>query len=289
MSSQRTHLAQKAQKKAAYIRTEANLDPRHPICVFDLCYNLGLAVRFVDINMEGIYLKETKPKILISSLRPLVRRRFTCAHELGHHTFGHASKVDELIEEAETETIFQPDEFLANSFAGFLLMPALGIRKAFTTRNWTINSCTSEQLYTIACYFGVGYQTLVTHMAYSLKMLHIKAAQKFLKIPVNKIRQEILGYSTSEPLIISDLQWLSSTIDAEVGYKLVLPHGTKVDNNKIIEFEREHPKGHVFRAKEPGITRVYCQTFQWTKFVRVSRLQFTGLSQYRHLENPENE
>lgn len=82
-----------------------------------------MKVQFLnDINTEGIYATRPKPMILISSLRPLSRRAFTCAHELGHHFFGHGSTIDELKEESESVD-FQPHEFLADTFGGFLLMP----------------------------------------------------------------------------------------------------------------------------------------------------------------------
>ena len=50
--------------------------------------------------MEGLYLRQEKPEIWIG-LRPLVRHTFNCAHELGHHVFGHGSTLDELTAEGE--------------------------------------------------------------------------------------------------------------------------------------------------------------------------------------------
>ncbi len=289
MSSHITDLASEAKQKAIYIRTESGLGLKNPICVFDLCNKLELSLRFVDINMEGIYLREVSPKILVSSLRPLARKRFTCAHELGHHIFGHGSTLDQLIEEWQGRTTFKPEEFIANSFAGFLLMPALGIRKAFSCRKWSIDKISAEQVYTVACNFGVGYETLVNHMRYSLKMISSTQKHELSKVKPKQIRENVLGFSTISPLVIADSQWLMTTIDIEVGYDILLPYGTRIDGKSLV-FSRSHPKGYLFKASRVGIVRAYLETSEWAVFVRVAKRQFIGLSQYRHLEDiKENE
>src|SRR5438874_13211824 len=106
--------------------------------------------------MEGTYLKSDPPRILISALRPLFRRVFNCAHELGHHVFGHGSTIDELQEDGQEKPAFEPNEFLVNAFAGFLLMPPLAVRRAFTLRGWRPETATPEQCFIVACSLGVG-------------------------------------------------------------------------------------------------------------------------------------
>lgn len=66
-------------------RVKAGVDLKSPICIYGLCEAHNVAVRFNDINMEGMYDRTPKPRIHVSVLRPLARRTFTCAHELGHH------------------------------------------------------------------------------------------------------------------------------------------------------------------------------------------------------------
>ncbi|HBY78279.1 MAG TPA: Zn peptidase [Cyanobacteria bacterium UBA11148] len=238
--------------------------------------------------MEGIYLRETEPIILLSALRPLPRRIFTCAHELGHHVFGHGSTIDELIGESESAQAFQPEEFLANSFAGFLLMPVLGVRKAFVSRGWDFAEATPEQIFTVACNFGVGYETLITHMAYTLKMIGSSRASLLLKTKPKTIREKMLGHPSTDPLIIADTQWPMPTIDAEVGSFILLPTGTEAAD-ETITLEKNHSKGHLFKANRPGVVQVYCRDTGWAVFVRVSRYQFIGLSEYRHFEEVEDE
>jgi Zn-dependent peptidase ImmA (M78 family) len=288
LRNQRQVLAQEAQQKAIDVRRKAGFDLKSPLCIYGLCDKLNVKVKFVDISMEGMYLREAEPVILLSALRPFPRRTFSCAHELGHHVFGHGSTIDELIEEAKSSKVFQPEEFLADSVAGFLLMPILGVRKAFVSRGWDAASATAEQIFTVACNFGVGYETLITHMAYALKMITSSRASLLLKTKPKVIREKVLGRPSTNPLIIADAHWSMPTIDAEVGSLLLLPTGAEAANDTIT-IEEDHPKGRLFKANRPGIVRVYCRDTGWAVFVRVSRYQFIGLSQYRHLEEVEDE
>lgn len=289
MKREKQTLAQEATHKSIEVRRQTGFDLKSPICIYGLCAQLNVKVRFVDINsMEGMYYKEEKPLIFISALRPFPRRNFTCAHELGHHIFGHGLRVDELVEDSEKSKAFNRDEFLVNSFAGLLLMPALGVRKAFVDRGWNVACATPIQIFTIACHFGVGYETLIKHMTYALKMLDRTQASSLIKIKPKTIRQQILRYPSSDPLIIADEHWSIPTIDAEVGSQLLLP-STAESANQTITFQAEHPNGRLFLANRPGIVRVCCHNTNWAVFVRVSRHQFVGLSEYRHLEEPENE
>ncbi|MFB8788907.1 MAG: ImmA/IrrE family metallo-endopeptidase [Potamolinea sp.] len=288
MRNQRQVLAQQAQQKAIDVRRKAGFDHKSPLCIYSLCDKLNVRVKFVDISMEGIYLREAESVILLSALRPFPRRTFTCAHELGHHVFGHGSTIDELIEDSENSKAFQAEEFLADSFAGFLLMPVLGVRKAFVSRGWDAASATPEQIFTVACSFGVGYETLITHMAYSLKMISPLRVNLLLKTKPKTIRENVLGHPSTNSLIIADEHWSMPTIDAEVGSLLLLPTGAEAANDTIT-FEKNHLKGRLFKANRPGLVRVYCRDTGWAVFVRVSRYQFIGLSQYRHLEEMEDE
>src|SRR5262245_19679535 len=100
-SFNRRALATQAIQAALATRAKAKLNQNGPICIYGLCETLGVTVRFNSINMEGMYQRGTPPRIHLSALRPLARRAYNCAHELGHHVFGHASSIDELREDAK--------------------------------------------------------------------------------------------------------------------------------------------------------------------------------------------
>jgi Zn-dependent peptidase ImmA (M78 family) len=80
-----------AAQAASDARDRVGFDLIAPIDVYDLAERLGVRVLFLDVSMEGFYQKGPPSRILLSAQRPLARRAFTCAHEIGHHWFGHGS------------------------------------------------------------------------------------------------------------------------------------------------------------------------------------------------------
>ena len=135
-------LARKAYTVAIQERKRAGIGLTSAICVFDLIHKAGVEVRFQNISsMEGLYYNDGKPLILISSCRPRGRVAFNCAHEYGHHIFNHGARIDEVIDSTSKKT-WEPDEFLADCFAGFFLMPKIAISKAFAVRGWDVKGCT---------------------------------------------------------------------------------------------------------------------------------------------------
>lgn len=281
-------LATTALRKSIDVRTDQGLDLVSPLDVYALCERLRIQVRFADISMEGMYVRDQPPRIILSALRPLARRVYTCGHEIGHHVFGHGSTIDELREDLRVSPAFQPQEFLVQSFAGFLLMPTLGVRKAFTVRGWSAATATPAQLFTVACSFGVGFTTLVYHLAYGLEMIPGSRADLMQKVTLPSVRRELLGATGSGSLIITDRHWGLRTLDAEVGMQLLLPIGAEVEGD-LLTRQMDLPNGRLFEAIKPGIARAWCETLGWNVFVRVSRRQYVGLSRYRHLEDDGEE
>lgn len=280
-------LAKEALEKSLEVREENGYDFRSPLCVYDLAAKVGVTVRFTDdiSSMEGVYAALRKPKIVLSSLRPLPRRNFTCAHELGHHFFGHGSTIDELREDAE-DGARHPNEVLADSFAGYLLMPAQAVKRAFSARGLDMTLATPEQVYLIASSFGVGYETIIDHLAFGLRYITPARAELLKKSKLPRIRERTLGFASKDPLVIADSYHAMGTIDAEVGSLLLLPSGTESDSNHI-EMVKDVQSGRVFKAIRPGLARV--STNGWGIMVRVSRFQYAGLAQYRHLEDTDND
>lgn len=280
-------LARAALERSLEVRTASGLDLSSPVNVFDTCEQLGITVRFVDISLEGMYVQGKRPQIILSSLRPLARRVFNCAHELGHFAFDHGTTADELLEEWRRGRSYKPPkEFTVDVFAGFFLMPVLGVRKAFAVRHWQISGPGAIQVYTIACSFGVGYETLVAHLTYSLDALPSSRADMLLRETPKSIRQECLGFDSPDPLIVVDEFSPTMPIDAEVGTRLLLPRDVKVEGGCLVR-ESAVMRGTVFRCVSPGIARAVAEQRQWAAFVRVARFQFVGLSRYRHLENED--
>jgi Zn-dependent peptidase ImmA (M78 family) len=284
----RKDLARQALEKSVEVRDEHGYDFRSPLCVYEICARAGVTVQFADdINMEGVYVALNTPTIIVSALRPLSRRAFTCAHELGHHVFEHGSTIDELRSEAEQNTL-NPNEFLVDAFAGFLLMPAQAIKRAFSSRELDAATATAEQMYQVACGFGVGYDTLLGHLQYSLGMVSRARAEVLRKSTLPQIRERILGEATKAPLVIADMHHAMGTIDAEVGTLVLLPPDVVAESDQV-ELVRRTASGTLYRTIRPGLVRVAVPGSDWGIVVRVSRFQYAGLARYRHLEETDGE
>jgi Zn-dependent peptidase ImmA (M78 family) len=291
-SFNRRALATQAMQAALSTRAKLKLDQVSPICIYGVCQSLGIQVRFNNINMEGMYQRGASPRIHLSARRPLARRAYNCAHELGHHVFGHGSSIDELREDAKEHPWEDPKEFLADAFAGFMLMPIIGLRHAFSVRGWSPETATPAQIFTIACEFGVGYATLLTHLSSGVNIISRGRATTLKRTKPNALRTHILGRVTPEPLIVADRHRAAPTLDAEVRTLLLLPSGTKVAGDGLV-FECELATGRLFRAVKPGIFQASVDN--WAVFVRVAPIQknepwgYIGLAQYRHLEEDSDE
>lgn len=264
--------------KAYEVRKQFGLDLFQPTNVFDICDDLGLTVWFVDINMEGMY--KSDGQIVLSSLRPLSRRVYTCAHELGHHLFNHGTKIDELNDSDNAP--YDNDELLVDAFAGALLMPIAGVQAEFAKRNLKPNSSTPLQFYIISSVFGTGYQSLVTHCKVNKLITNTKAASLQKHTPA-KILKEILGKDTKASFKIFDGLTHVPVIDIEVSNVIFLPKSFKIEGNHL-EKLTDTNEGVAYIAQKAGIIRAYCPDDN-TYFIRIQNIGYIGLSENRHLEN----
>lgn len=273
--------ANRAIQMAVSVRQKVGVSQFEPVCVYDICEKLGVTVRFIDNNMEGMYQKGARPQIYLSSKRPLQRRAFNCAHELAHHMFGDGSSIDELKEVASQPSWNDPKEFLADTFAAQLLMPTIALRGAFNSRDLDVETSTAEQLYVISCDFGVGYNTLITHLSAGLQIMSQIRAAELKKISPKAIRASLLTEETTSPLIVAGSKRANPRIDAEVGHLLLLPDGVVVDADKLRPL-RKVKNASLFEVVKPGIAQI--RTPHWAAFARIARIEYVGLAKYRHLE-----
>jgi hypothetical protein len=154
--------------------------------------------------------------------------------------------------------------------------------RAFSSRGFEVSTATAEQIYVVACSFGVGYETLIGHVEYSLRLLSAERAVSLRKTRLPRIREQLLESATPHHLIVVDRQHTLGTVDAETGNLVLLPTGATSESDQI-ELVEDGPNGTLYRAIRPGLARVTLGT-DWGVFVRVSRYQNAGLAQYRHLE-----
>lgn len=283
----RTELALQAAKAALRVRQRLQISPIHPVSVFDLARKLELEAWFVDIpSLEGMYVQGTPATIFVGSHRPCGRQAMTCAHEIGHHVFRHGSHVDEYLvsDKAESRT---PEEYLANTFAANLLMTKGAVAQGLLARGISVSESTPEQLYQLAGWLGVSYSGLIYHMRSAQHLIPRHIADRLLKAEPKDIRAELAARlhidAPGGEILVADSAWVGRPIDGQVGDIVALPNGTSFDDFcGTLD-------GKVLTLTRPGIGRVYNRDARWSAFVRVSRRSFAGLSDYRHLEEVEEE
>jgi hypothetical protein len=197
--------------------------------------------------------------------------------------FGHGSTVDQLIENTPATDSYNTEEFLADVFAGFLLMPKAAIHHAVNCRDWSFKSLSPWESYVLAGNFGVGYSTLVRHLQDSLELISPSKAEKLLQTQPKDIRESALVQSFNAQLFYVDHEWEGRPVDLEVGDLVLTELGIDVKSDQLRQL-RETTEGILYRATAPGIGRLLEHDRGWATFVRVSRSCYEGRSQYRHLE-----
>lgn len=260
-----------------------------PVCVYDLAQKMEIEVRFADIpSMEGVYLHEVNPTVIVSSLRPAGRQNFTCAHEIGHHVFGHGTQYDEFVEQRSAARRIDPQEFQADCFAGALLMPKVAITRGFSLRGWEPTVCPPISYYVVATWLGVGYTTLIHHLRNALGMLSHSRAEELLRYNLAMLRSTLLGHECREHLIIVDQHWYGRAVDAQVTDLICLPPAMNIEGACVETLERSEIRTLV-RASRPGLGRIVAQGGAWSTYIRVRPKDYVGRGKYRFEEQLDDD
>src|SRR5271165_5260786 len=78
----RRSLVLEGAQAASDARDSVGIDLIAPVDIYAVAESIGIRVRFLPVSMEGFYRKGSPPRVMLSALRPLARRAFTCAHEI---------------------------------------------------------------------------------------------------------------------------------------------------------------------------------------------------------------
>ena len=281
----RGHVASTAAAAALRLRLRSGLGLTDTVCVYDLAEKLGVEIWFLAApSLEGMSARLPKPVIVLSSLRPPGRIAFTCAHELGHLDFEHELRVDCPMDD---EPLFEGDveeEYVANVFASYLLIPKTALQHAARVREMDLRTITAEDAYDLACYFGVGYTTLLTHMAANLRLLSAADAGKLKRAKLGRIRKNIVGRAVKQNLIVVDSAWTSRPIDLEVGDELYIRADCVIDGTSLISVKPPRSGETLIRAERSGVGQVTASN-SWSCRVRVQKKKFVGRATFRHRED----
>ena len=282
----RSSPAKTALLAALSLRRKLGIELHSPVCPYDLAESLGVEVRFLNTpSMEGLYVKEF-PAILLSSERPPGRMSFTCAHELGHHIFGHGNRIDEL-QKAVNKNPYQqfgrsPEEYLADLFAGFLLMPKVAVEYAISNRGYHMASLTPEQIYFVAANLGVGYSSLIYHASSVLNLITPSQKDELKKTKPKQIRSNFLGHTISQDVWNIDSYWCGKPVDTQVGDIILVSNDFSVFETHLTKCG-DRGKDIMYRASSPGTTLIRRGDLAPVT-VRVSKRNYSGRARYRYLD-----
>jgi len=276
-----------AARAALKLRHMNGISLQVPLSVIDFASDkLGIEVRFLDApSLEGFYVRREVPVIVIGADRPYGRQAMTCAHEIGHHVFGHANCWDAIAGSQETGGV-RREEFIATTFGGFLMMPRPLVLRGFTTRGLDCTSCAPEDVLVVSGWIGVGYSTLVEHMRSSLSLISDARAACLLRMAPNQLRRSLAARFAqvdsctvaNSDLYVLDDAWLDRSLDLRVGDVVVLKTRQEFEGACCVS------SGEILTATSPGIGRLVKPTDSFALFVRVRRRVFEGLAEFRHLE-----
>ncbi len=159
-----------------------------PVNPFQILKDLGILFVFRPFKKyEGVYIPSVNddvPIIGINLKRPIVRQRFTAAHELCHHLKDiHNGYICTANPQSEIECY-------ADAFASELLMPTNGLKKQ--AKIWQKNGYVDfDGVLAIADYFGVSFQACLYKIAYKLHLIEGDTSPKILKNKSNKYKPQI--------------------------------------------------------------------------------------------------
>ena len=270
-ANQIVSLALKARK--TYLNAKAN----SPVCPFNLAESMGMDVRFIKISsFEGMYLADSDV-ILISSQRPEGRKRFTCAHELGHHILNHGTVIDEMLASGSDKEIEKEADF----FASMLLMPSSLIRVLGKRLDFDFSNPSPEKIYIMSKYIGVSFEALLTQLVYNLGLIKSYNYQQLKKIKVSDIKRNLYSeYEKTKDVFVVGDWWQEKAVDAVEGDSILVGTQCEVEGGSISLLD-----DGTIKCISPGISKIY--TADWACFVRVSRAGYSGMYQYMHIEDEE--
>ena len=285
--SEKVALARQALRAALQLRRSLSIARESPVNAFDVAQMIGIDVRFLDApSLEGMFVRDPGPRILLpsSAHRPKARIAFSCAHEIGHQQFDHGTRADHYLDLGPEHDAFVPDEYLADAFAGHLLMPRAAVMGAFDRRNWNAEAPTPLQVFVVACELGVGYETLILHLHIVLEVLTAKMRGTLLGSTPKSIKSELIGKIWAGPLTVIDDAWKHAFIDLEVGEILALP--TAPDSKcELLELNSNNGGRVSFTALKSGVAEFTAGMSR--KTLRVSRQHYVGPYSNRYLTDPD--
>jgi len=198
----------------------------------------------------GAYVNEvdSRPGILINSALPHAARRYTAAHELGHHVLSHTTTVDDgsTIDTVLREELYAmpgaarrrawPDqEKLAEAFAAWFLMPRRVVGSALSVLGLS-RPRSDLDVYRLSLLLGTSYRTTVRHLP-NIKLAHGSNSASWARTGPARLKAQLdAGFSppasrsTDVWLLEPSFNGLQIQLQSgdRVAFRSVLPSGTAI-------------------------------------------------------------
>lgn len=186
---------------------DLGLDTLGRVDVFDAIVREGLKLHFRPLDCAALYLPASvagRPGVLVNGLHPLALQRYSAAHELGHHLFGHGEQIDRETEPRGTGAPLPAHEMLAEAFASWFMMPPEAVEAALRLLGLD-QATTPEQAYALSLRLGASFRATCNR---------IPELGRWRDHPVKELK---LGLTGSPPLggWRHDVVWLLSERDAD--------------------------------------------------------------------------
>lgn len=189
----------------------------------------------------GAYLNEidAAPGILVNNGLPHGARRYTAAHELGHHWLAHTTSVDDgstidtvareefdAIPPANRQRPWPDQEKVAEAFAAWFLMPRRTVAAALAVLDLT-RPRNPLDVYRLSLLLGTSYRSTVRHLP-NLKLAHHQTATIWANVAPGQLKAKI-DNGTSTPESRRPDVWMlgpgfsATTVALQPGDRVVLP------------------------------------------------------------------
>jgi Zn-dependent peptidase ImmA (M78 family)/predicted secreted protein len=202
LSWQTVHLA--SFREASRVHRELRIDTSAPIDPFDALERLGVwVVRRPLDGAAGLYLPGRSAGqavgVLINARHPLIKQRYTAAHELGHHvqeSQGVAVRDRRGVVDSDTELGLREGdrstdrERFAETFAAWFLMPKRLVISAVKELGIDLRGLTPDLAYRLALELGTSYRATVHHLG-DLRMVSSAARRVLLETAPAKIKEAL--------------------------------------------------------------------------------------------------
>jgi Domain of unknown function (DUF955)./Chagasin family peptidase inhibitor I42. len=221
-----------AHARAAVLASELHADLGisldRPVDVFAAVRRSGIVLAFSPLGrVSGLYLPGgLSPGILLHSGHPRTRQRYTAAHELGHHKFGHATEIDHDLESVQRADVDRwPDhEKEAEAFGAWFLMPRRLIRAGLADLG--IASPKSPiDVYALSLWLGTSYTATARQLG-TTRLATSGDVAAWIRIPPRDVKRALAGSLAPDDLR-HDVWWLNERsrthgVEARPGDRVVL-------------------------------------------------------------------